>query len=64
MRVIAQPIEGYEVEDRLEVVMRRLFRRDDGPAAMAKLVCVLVEKGVLTLADCQTLGAPHMKEVK
>lgn len=63
MRVMVQPIDGYTVEYHLDVVLRRLFRRD-GPAAMANLVCVLVEKGVLTLADCQALGAPHMREVE
>lgn len=30
----------------------------------AALIEMLVEKGVLTLADCQSLGAPHMEEVK
>lgn len=63
MRVIIKPGTYSEENTQLTLVMRGVFHRHmDGPAAMARLTELLVEKGVLTLADCQALGAPHMEE--
>jgi len=67
MRVMINP--GTHSEDQCElrvaVLAHDVFRNGE-PARhqLAALIELLVEKGVLTLADCRTLGAPHMEEVK
>lgn len=77
MRVIVKPGCYDETERQLSAVMLvDDYWLDFGKASdvgqyaqkvaeqNAALIEMLVEKGVLTLADCQALGAPHMEEVK
>lgn len=77
MRVITNPGRYDEEEKQLAQVveisdyyvdfgnMREMARfARDVAKQNAALIELLVEKGVLTLADCQALGAPHMEEVK
>lgn len=74
MRVITNPGTYSEKEKQLSAVVevsqyyvdfdnvRQLADYAQKVAAQnAALIELLVEKGVLTLADCQALGAPHME---
>jgi hypothetical protein len=56
----AVQVENWGIEDYIDVY-KYAVRVAEQNAALVEL---LVEKGVLTLADCQALGAPHMEEVK
>lgn len=77
MRVIINPGCYNEEEKQLSAVMLADdYWLDFGKASdvgqyaqkvaeqNAALIELMVEKGVLTLADCRALGAPHMEEVK
>lgn len=77
MRVIINPGTYSEEEKQLSAVMLvDDYGLDFGKASdvgqyaqkvaeqNAALIELLVEKGVLTLADCQGLGAPRMEEAK
>ena len=63
MRVIVHPGMVDEEERQLARVMYGVLVAGHqlSLATMADLIEMLVEKGVLTLADCQALGAPHME---
>lgn len=72
MRVIINPGTYREAEeelrDMLQVNKGLYIDPWDYVDAVAEqnaaLIEMLVEKGALTLADCQALGAPHMEKVK
>lgn len=63
MRVIINPGTHGEDNRQLSAVMYDTLARGHqlSNATIADLIEILVEKGVLTLADCQALGAPHME---
>lgn len=67
MRVITNPGTIHEAERSLANVMTVHATFANGEPTRVQLgllIEMLVEKGVLTLADCRALGAPHMEEVK
>lgn len=66
MRVVTNPGTVWEKELELRDVMvpYDVFKNGDPVRTpLGALVEILVEKGVLTLADCRALGAPHMESV-
>lgn len=64
MRVIINPGTVNTEERQLARVMYGMLVAGHQLSlyTLADLIEMLVEKGVLTLADCQALGAPHMEE--
>ena len=56
----AVQVENWGIDDHLDVYKYAVRVAEQNAA----LIEMLVEKGVLTLADCRALGAPHMEEVK
>lgn len=55
-------VDTYYIDSRMS---EQVFSYAEKVSAQnAALIDMLVEKGVLTLEDCQALGAPHMVPAK
>lgn len=56
----AMQVENWGIDDHIDAYKYSVRVAEQNAA----LIELLVEKGVLTLADCQLLGGPHMEEGK
>lgn len=64
MRVKINPDTHNEEVAQLSIVLCIALRSVSERVVTARLIEILVEKGALTLADCQEFGAPHMEKVE